>query len=165
MTSTFFKQEAYKQETDEVFITLVTMTSDELDEPMRFGSDPYEKLTDLGEDIYGVTSNGENFIFAPFDIWLPRDDKTGAVSAKIVIANTDQRIVGYARSVTKPIDVKIECVLSSDVDYVEFSYDHFQLSNVNYNSIELSGDITLDYWGLEPFPSGRFTPSGFPGLF
>lgn len=165
MTSNTFKQEAYAQESEDVFIALMTLSSDELDEPIRLCTDPYERLTYLGEDIYGLNSNGEDFIFVPFDIWLPRDDKTGTVSAKVAIENVDRRIVGHARSVTKPIDVKIECVLASDINFVEFSYENFVLSNVNYDVVQLTGDITLDYWGLEPFPSGRFTPSGFPGLF
>lgn len=165
MTSSTFKQAAYAQETDEVVIALVTLYSDELTQPIRVCSDPYEKLIGLGDDIYGLVSNGDTYLFLPFDIWLPRDDKTGVVSAKFSIDNVDRNIVATARSVTKPVSVKIQCVLSDDVDRVEIEFDNFKLSNITYDVMQLTGDLTLDYWGLEPFPSGRFVPSDFPGLF
>lgn len=163
--SDYFKQVGYAQETDEVFIVLVTLDSDELEEPIRIASDPLQKLEDLGDDIYGVISNGDTYIFMPYDIWLPRDDKTGAVSAKMSIENIDRRIVETARSVTKPVNVAMKCVLASDPDTIEIEFDNFQLSNVKYDVMTVDGDLTLNYWGLEPFPSSTFTPSNFPGLF
>ncbi len=165
MTSNTFNQETYAQESEQVFIVLLTITSDELAEPIYISSDPYERLESLGVDVYGCTSNGNDFIFLPFEISLPRDDKTGTVSAKISIENVDRRIIETVRTITKPVNLKIQGVLSGDVDFIELEYDNFRLSNVNYDVMTVDGDITFDYWGLEPFPSGRFTPSGFPGLF
>ena len=163
--SSTFKQAAFAQETDEVFVVLVTLDSDELDEPVRICSDPLTQFPLLGDDIYGLVSNGDTFLFLPFEIWLPRDDKTGTVSAKISIENVDRRLVETARSVTRPVNVKMQCVLASDPDVIELEFDNFQLSNVKYDVMIIEGDLTLNYWGLEPFPSNRFTPSNFPGLF
>jgi hypothetical protein len=87
------------------------------------------------------------------------------VSAKLRIENVDRSIVQYVRDIKKPVTVKIQIVLSEDVNAVEFEYDNFRLSNVSYDSQYVEGDLTLDYWGLEPFPSGRFVPSAWPGLF
>jgi hypothetical protein len=163
--SNTFKQAAFAQETDEVFAVLVTLDSDELEVPIRICSDPRDKLPLLGDDIYGMVSNGDTFVFMPFEIWLPRDDKSGTVSARISIQNVDRRLIDSARSVVKPITVKIQCVLSSDPDVIELEFDHFQLSTIKYNVMIIEGDLTLNYWGLEPFPSNCFTPSNFPGLF
>lgn len=160
-----FKESVFKQETDDVFIVLLTLKSDELLEDIRLTSDNLEKFNDLGTNVYGVTSNSLRYIFCPFEISLPRDDKTGTVSAKLSIQNVDRSIVQYARSVKSPITVKIQAVLSRDVNYVEQEFDNFKLSSVSYDSLVVEGSLTLDYWGLEPFPSGRFTPSNFPGLF
>lgn len=159
------KQAAYAQETDEVFVTLITLSSDELSEPVRICDDPTTSLSGLGDDIYGVVSNGDTFVFMPFDISLPRDDKSGTVSAKLSIQNIDRRVVEIARSVTKPVNVKIQSILASAPDDVEIEFDNFQLSNVKYDVMKVEGDLTLNYWGLEPFPSNNFTPSNFPGLF
>ncbi len=163
--SNTFKEAAFAQETDEVFVVLITLSTDELLEPLLLSSDPKEKFEDLGENIYGITSNGNRYIYLPFEIWLPRDDKSGTVSAKLSIENVDRRIIETARSVTKPINIKMQCVLASNPDYIELEFDNFQLSNVKYDVMTVEGDLTLNYWGLEPFPSNCFTPSNFPGLF
>jgi hypothetical protein len=165
LTSAAFKQAAYAQQTDEVFVTLVTLDSDELEEPIRICDDPHTRLEELGDDIYGIVSNGETYVFMPFEIWLPRDDKTGTVSAKMSIQNTDRRIVETARRVTRPVNVQMQCILASAPNTVEIEFNNFQLSNVKYDVMTVDGDLTLNYWGLEPFPSWCFTPSNFPGLF
>lgn len=165
MSSQSFKQEAYAQDTDVVFIALLTLSGDGLEEPIRVASDPFENLTEFGPDVYGVVSNSETFIYLPFDIILPQDNSTGVISAKLVIDNVDRSIIPHARSVTVPLDVKVQCVLSKDVDFVEFEFNHFKLTNVTYDAFSIEGDLDMNYWGLEPFPSGTFTPAQFPGLF
>ena len=161
--SLVFKQEAYKQETDVVTIALLTFESDELPEPIYVASDAFEMLPTAQVD--GVLSNGIEFIYMPFEIWLPRDDKTGTVSAKLMIENIDRVIVETVRSIRQPVHVKIQLVLSRDVDTVEREFKNFQLSNVRYDAMVVEGSLNLEYWGLEPFPSGRFVPAGFPGMF
>ena len=162
MVDAVFKQAAYAQHTDEVIIILVTLNNDEIPVPIRICSDPHTKIA---ENVYGCTSNGDMYVFTPFEIELPRDDNTGTVSAKLRIQNVDRQIIQYARSVSKPLNVTIQCVLASDLDNVQLNYDFFKLSNIQYDSLVIEGTFTMDYWSLEPFPSGRFTPSGFPGLF
>lgn len=163
MVSSTFREAAYASQTDEVIIALVTFTSDQLAAPILVASDPYELLPSAG--VRGVVSNGDEYIYLPFEIYLPQDDEGGATKARIRVDNVDRQMVAAARSVTKPINVKMQIVLSSDVDLVEMEFDNFQLSNVNYDAYAIEGDLTLNFWNLEPFPSGRFTPSNFPGLF
>lgn len=163
LTSSSFDQQFFSQETESVFIVLLTLSNDDLDEDIRIASDPYELLPTA--NVRGVESDGLEYIFMPFEITLPRDDSTGTVSATLTIDNVEREVIAQARSVRTPINVKMQCVLSDDVDVVEIEYDYFQLSNVSYDSMTVSGELTLDYWGLEPFPSGRFIPSQFPGLF
>lgn len=165
MISDNLKQAGYAQETDVAIIVLLTITSPELTDAIRVCNVPVEKFSDLGENVYGCVSNGERFLFLPFDITLPQDDKTGAVSAKLTIDNVNREIVQYARSTRKALNVCIQCVLSNDLDYVELEYKDFKLTNVTYDGFQVSGNLSVDYLGLEPFPCGRFTPSGFPGLF
>lgn len=165
MISEEFRRAAFSQETDVAVIVLLTLETPELPEKVKVCNVPVEKFEDLGESVYGVTSNNERYIFLPFDIVLPQDDKTGAVSAKLTIDNVNRQIVQYARETRKPLNVGIQVVLSNNLDYVELEYNEFKLTNVSYDGFEVSGDLSVDYLGLEPFPAGRFTPSGFPGLF
>lgn len=165
MISENLKQVAYAQETDVVFITLLKLKTEELPTELYLCDVPVEKFTDMGENVYGCTSNNQRYIFLPFEITLPKDDKTGAVTAKLTIDNVNRQIVQYARETKKPINVDIKCVLSNDIDYPEIEFNNFKLTNVSYNGFTVSGNLSIDYLGLEPFPCGRFTPSGFPGLF
>lgn len=164
MTSSTFKQAMYAQETDEVVICLLTITSEALTDPVRVC---YAPLTDALPvlNVPGLVSNGEEFVFVPFDIILPRDDKTGTVSAKLQMDNVEREVIDIVRGIRKPAKVKIQAILASDPDFIEMEYTDFLLSNVSYDADYVEGDLTLEYWALEPFPSGRFTPSGFPGLF
>lgn len=165
MISDNLRQAAYAQETDVAVIVLLTLSTPDLPDTIRVCNVPVEKFTDLGENVYGVTSNQQRYIFLPFDITLPQDDKTGAVSAKLTIDNVNRQIVQYARQTRKALNVGIQVILSNNLDYVELEYNDFKLTNVSYNGFSVEGDLSVDYLGLEPFPAGRFTPSGFPGLF
>lgn len=165
MISDNLKQAVYAQETDVAVIVLLTLSTPDLLDDIRVCNVPVEKFDDLGDNVYGVVSNNQRYLFLPFDIELPQDDKTGAVSAKLTIDNVNRQIVQYARQTKKPINVNIQVVLSNNLDYVELESDDFKLSNVTYDGFSVSGNLTIDYLGLEPFPCGRFTPSGFKGLF
>lgn len=165
MISDNFRRAAFAQETDVAVIILITLSSDDLPDAIRVCSAPVEAFSDLGDNVYGVTSNGNRYLFLPFEIELPQDDKTGAVTAKLTIDNVSREIVSYARSVKSAMNVSIQCVLSNALDDVELEYNDFKLTNVSYNAFTVQGDLSIDYLGLEPFPCGRFTPSGFPGLF
>ena len=165
LISNNLKQAAYAQETYVAIIVLLTLSSPELTDAIRVCNVPVEKFDDLGENIYGCVSNGQRYLFIPFEIDLPQDDKTGAVSAKLNIDNVNRQIVQYARETKQALDCDIQCVLSNNLDYIELEYKGFKLTNVKYDGFTVSGNLSIDYLGLEPFPCGRFTPSGFPGLF
>ena len=165
MISNNMKEAAYAQETDVAVIVLLTLSTTDLPDDIRVCNVPVEKFDDLGDNVYGVTSNNQRYLFLPFDIELPQDDKTGAVTAKLTIDNVNRQIVQYARQSKKPINVNIKVVLSNNLDYVEMESDDFKLTNVIYDGFSVNGNLSIDYLGLEPFPCGRFTPSGFKGLF
>lgn len=165
MISENFRRAAFSQETDVAVIVLLTLSTEDLPDDIRVCNVPVQKFPELGVNVYGLVSNNKQYLFLPFDIELPQDDKTGAVSAKLTIDNVNRQIVQYARETKKPINVTVQVVLSNNLDYVEFESTDFKLTNVNYNGFSVSGDLSIDYLGLEPFPCGRFTPSGFPGLF
>lgn len=165
MISDNLRQVSYAQETDVAVIILLTLRTNDLPDAIRICSTPVEKFADLGENVYGCTSNGQRYLFLPFNIVLPQDDKTGAVTAKLTIDNVNRQIVQYARETKSAINVDIQVILSNDLDAVELEFKDFKLTNVSYDAFTVSGDLSVDYLGLEPFPCGRFTPSGFPELF
>lgn len=157
------KQAVFAQETSEVFITLVTITHPDFADDIRIASDPFELLPVAG--VKGVVSRGDEYIFLPFNISLPAQDDTGIARANISIDNISREIVAAVRTASSALTITIEIVLSSDVDSPEVTVQDFRLDRVTYDAFTISGDISVEYFDLEPFPSGRFNPSDFPGLF
>ena len=161
--STAFKQAVNAQQTSEVFITLVTISHPDFTDDIRVASDPFELLPDAG--VRGVVSRGEEYIYLPFNITLPAQDDTGVARAMISIDNVSREAIQKVRQATTSPSITIEIVMSSDVDTVEVSVNDFRLERVPYDAFVLSGEISVEYYDLEPYPTRRFTPSDFPGIF
>jgi len=140
--------------TAEVFIVLLTIDHDDLVTPIRVSSD--------GVD---TTSRGEVFIAFPFDLSLPTDRARDVPRATLAIDNVDRQIVTSLRKISSAPDVTIEIVFASDPETVEVAFTDFQLRDVRYDSLVVTGDMTLDSLAAEPYPSGTFTPAGFAGMF
>ena len=161
--SNAFKAAIYAQQTSEVFIVLATISHPSFEDDIRAASDPFELLPDAG--VRGVVSRGLEYVYMPFVINLPAQDDTGIARASLSIDNIDRRIVAAVRSASSALNVSFEIVLASDVDTPELSVQDFRLERVTYDAFTVSGDISMEYFDLEPFPARRFTPSDFPGLF
>lgn len=157
------KMAMYAQQTSEVFIILITIEHPNFTDPIRVASDSFEVLPDAG--VRGVLSRGMEFVYVPFTLELPQEDDTGVSRATLSIDNISREIVAYVRQASSSLNVTIEIVLSSNVDLVEITAPDFKLDNVSYDAFTVTGDLTMEYFELEPFPARRFTPSDFPGLF
>lgn len=157
------KAALYAQSTDEAFIILITINHSTFTDPVRVASDPLELLPVAG--VRGVVSRGEEFVFLPFNIELPAQDDSGVAKARLSVDNISREIVAAVRTATSALSINIEIVLASDPDTVEVSIEDFRLDRVTYDALTVSGDISVEYFDLEPFPARRFTPSDFPGLF
>lgn len=157
------KQAVYAQQSEEVFIVLLTIEHENFTQPIRVASDPFEVLPDAG--VRGVVSRGDEFLFVPFTINLPLQDDQGIARASLSVDNISREIVAAVRQASTALTVGIEIVLASDVDTPEMSIQDFRLESVSYDAFTVSGDLSVEYYDLEPFPARRFTPSDFPGMF
>ena len=161
--STALIEEANSQQTEVVFVHLLTITSPSLTEVIRICDDPNQLLPVAG--VRGVISRGNEFIFLPFQFSLPNDDSTGVGKARISIDNVDRRIVQAIRQAGSEISLKVEIVTSLDFDSPEISLDNFSLTGIGYDALTVTGEVIVQYSDTEPFPFARFTPSRFTGLF
>ena len=156
--SATFKTSVFAQETDEVFIVLLTLDHEEMEEPLRLCSDVKPGLANF-------TSRGEEYLSFPFDLSLPDDSPDRAPTARISIDNVDRQLVAIARSISTPPTVTIEVIRASSPDTVEATWDDFTMKEIRYNALTIEGDLTLENITQEPYPCDCFTPSGFPGCF
>lgn len=148
--------------TDEVFIILVTIDHEGLEVPIRVSND---NLHVLSTGQRGVISNGDEYVYLPFNIVLPNLERDTLPSSKIVIDNIDRAITAALADITEPPEVRIQIALSSDPDIIDYDIQGFKLNTVTYDELQIEGTLSVEYFANEPFPAPRFTPSRFPGLF
>jgi hypothetical protein len=153
--SSQFIEAVNASETDEAFLVLLTITHAELPEPIRVTSDSVETV-----------SQGNTFVPFPFKIALPEvDSDSSGILASIEIDGVDPRIVKALRKIQSYPMFKVEVVLASSPDTIEVTWPQFKLSNAKYDAQSVTGDLVLELLDQVPFPSGKFDPARFPGLF
>jgi hypothetical protein len=156
------KEALFAQQTNEAYMMLVTIDHDSLAVPIRITTDPYE---DIGDDVLGVISRSQEFVALPFELTWPNEDEDQSPVSRVRIDNISREIVAAVRNINSPADFTVEIVTATDPNTVEASLVGFQLRNVRYDAFVVEGDLTIEIFDQEPFPSGRFDPARFPGLF
>ncbi len=147
-------QSLYRQETDDVFLILLTIDHGSLSAPIRVTSDSVDTV-----------SRGESFVAFPFDLSLPEDSETLSATAKLQIDNIDRQIIAAMRQMTTMPTVLLEIIRAAAPDIVEASFPDFRLSQIQYDALTISGELTIEDFTAEPYPSGVFGPANFSGLF
>ena len=141
------------EDTDEVWLVLVTIEQADLTEPIR--------VVNNNEDI---TSGGDLFVAYAFEVELPGEQADTPGQGRLKIDNTDKVIVEAVRSINGVPTVTLEVVLASDPDTIEISYTGLRMRNIGYDVGFVTGDLVFDDVLTEPV-SVDITPSRFPGMF
>ncbi|MFN3827781.1 MAG: DUF1833 family protein [Micavibrio sp.] len=150
-------------ETDEVFILLLTLTHDSLEEPIRVCDNGLGDLPIAG--VWGTESRGDEFVQMPFEFTLPGEGENQSPFSRIRIDNVSREITKAVRSISSAPEVKAEVVLASDPDTVEISLEGFNLINVTYDQLVVEGTLSVEQFEDEPYPGDRYMPSITPGVF
>lgn len=151
-------------------VTLLTIydPSDDTSVLLRIADNYTQRLNDAATDAeinYGIISRGTNFYFLPMEISLPSEEPNAAPRCSIVLTDVTKQVVPIIRQISGPPRVKIELVLNSTPDTVEMSFDKFYLSSISYNANQVTAELSMIDFAVEPFPAYSFTPKYFPGLF
>lgn len=117
------------------------------------------------EVIYGVRSNGEDFIFLPMEIGLPSEEEAQAPRCSITLHDVTRYVTPIIRSITASPKIKMELVLAKTPNVVEVSFDGFYINSFTYNADMVSANLSMIDLEREPFPMHSFTPRYFPGMF
>lgn len=151
--SSVLTEAIYSESTERVFIELIEISHEDLDEPIRLTTDGAETV-----------SNGMTFLPYPFDIVLPNDDDESQPSAALNISNVDQRVIAAIRTVTTPATFKIWVVLDDDPDRIERGPWVMELQDIRYNATNVSARIVVPSLLNEPFPSNTYNTVDYPAL-
>jgi Domain of unknown function (DUF1833) len=159
-----FRTAAHAEQTGEILVLLVTLTHEDLDDPIRLSSDPTTRLS-VDPLRYGTVSRGDTYDFLPMSLVLPEESEDTIPAMQVVVDNVSRALIPLLRSISTPAIVTVELVLASAPDNVEATWPEFELSSSSPSAQQVSIDLTTESDANEPYPSGLFTPAGFPGLF
>ena len=144
----------YTQESNDPFLTLITLTHDSFAGPIR-----------LVNNSEAIVSRGETFLAFPVKIQLPVDDGETGREVKIEFDNVALDLINEIRTVTTPISVTLEMVLASMPDAVQIELAELVLGNLNYNKTRISASLIMDGFLSTELTSEKYTPSAYPGIF
>lgn len=153
----------YAQETGEIFVILITITHPDLKDESGNPA-PLRACTELLPARAPFVSNGDEFVYFPFQIELPLDAADELSQTRLRIDNIDGSIIDAIRALRQPPSVLLQIVLSSTPDIVEAEFD-MQLLDIDYDAIEIVGTLGWENILTEPYPGESVTPKFFPGLF
>lgn len=148
------RRASFSQETDIGFLILLTIDHSSMEAPLRF----------VAWDV-NIPSRGNTYYRFPFEITLPKDSIDDPPRMQLRIDNVDRTIVQTLRTLKTRADITVEIVTTEDPDTVEASFTGFKLSDVQYDAFTVSGSLEPETLIREPYPSSRFTPGSFRGVF
>ena len=142
----------YQTTTNEAFLWLLTITTSK------------ENIL-LVNNMEDIVSRGKKYTAYPFDISLPVEDGSKALALTLKIDNVDQVLIESIRGFLEPPVMKLELVLSSDFNTVEKKIDFLRLSNVEYDQLQIRGQLKPNNVLGNSFPASSYDPAQFPALF
>ena len=141
------------EETDEVWLVLLTITHPDLTDTIR-----------LVNNIENVESQGYTFIGLPFEIELPSEGERPG-EARLKVDNVNREIVEAIRTIgLVPPQVQIQLVLASQPNQLEYQVPVMTLRDASYDVSYVSGVLRFEDITTEPVCDTQ-TPQRFPALF
>jgi hypothetical protein len=171
----------FSPESDDTLVTLITFypspyPGNANPSPIRICDNYTKRLAAFTTDtqlVYGVTYKSEDFIFLPIQITLPNDDTSASPRASLTIYDVTYLLTETIRSITGPVQVKIELVLRSLLDNdtqnalvtPEVVFNGFYITSFTYTQDQVQASLEMIDYATEPFPAYSFIPAYFPGIF
>lgn len=152
--SSTFRAAAFAQETDQIYLLLLTIDHADLAAPIR-----------VVNNYADVVSSGDTYTGMPFEITLPPDNDESLSSAQLSIQNVDRQIVQAVRDIDSAPTVTLSVVLAASPNTIEAGPYEMTLRDVSYDALVVTGSLSVEDMMNEPYPGDFFTPGEFPGLF
>lgn len=150
--STEVKSQIFAQESDDPFLTLVTLDHE------LFTARLVNNSTD-------IVSNSLLYTAIPMRVRLPIDDGETSRDFAIDFDNISLELISNLRAVTGDISVQIDLILASMPDVIQMSHADLRITTITYDKQRISARIVLDNFLNIEMTSERYTPSLYPGMF
>lgn len=148
----------FKLEIDDAILVLVTIVHPQI-EPIRVVNN-----LSVESGAGNIISRGETYIAYPFNLDLPANTDDSP-RATLTIANVDRRISDAINNLDSSPIISFEIVAASEPDNVIIRFPRFELVDVTWNAVSISGELIQASYASEPFGFVRVTPGLFPALF
>ena len=150
-------QALFAEHTGDVICEAITITHDDLVDPVR-----------LVSNTEPISWNGNEYSPFPFEITLAPDVEETMPVVQVVIDNIHRDLIANLRSWESPPDVELE-IFRIDADRKltrEIGTDMFSLRTASWDAHTIRARLAYEYDVLnEPAVKDRFTPNLAPGLF
>lgn len=152
--SSAFKIALLEQNTDEVFLWLLTIEHQESSTTFR-----------LVNNLDDVVSRGDTYMAFPFQFVLPEDDGETLPTIQISVDNVSLELIEIVRTYGTGITITAEIIMASAPDNVEYSIDDLSLVDATYNSQSITLTAQIQDLLNQRFPADDYLPRTFPGMF
>ncbi len=145
------RRAAYGQETDEVFIPLLTINHPSLSNPIRVSGDRVDTI-----------SRTDTYTAFPFDLPEPPDLTDEVASTTLTIDNVDQQIMLAIRGIADRPTLTLEVVLASDPDIVEIGPIEMEMVGIEADAFQIRAELRYDDPLEDQYPANSFNPNDTP---
>lgn len=154
MPSFEFQRGITAVETEEVFLTLLEISHDDMSETYYFV-----------DNTVSILSNGVVYDPYPFRITLPEDKEGVLPQVKLTIDNVDRKLTEALRGYSNPPNAVVKIILASNPDQIEMMIDNLKLRNIRFDTFQIEGALIMDSPLGRKFPASTFNPKQYPALF
>lgn len=149
----------------DALLAFLTITHPGLADPIRVVSDVIDYLRD------GLTFVGIPFAFRPLT------DRDGNPMTELRMSNVDRRLAQAIGKFTGRPTVALELCSTADFDLSVvpreplgtvapiYAFSAFSLVNITVTATDITAEVILQDYGVEPWPAIRATQDRLPGLF
>lgn len=145
------KVELNKRESTVAVLTLVTLSHADFASDHRMAFHPTD-----------ITSNSLVYT-ATWLQWTQPNAGSVQPRGQLQVWNGDGVVGALIDSVKTPIAVKVDRVLSNDLDTVLQSWPHYQWLNISYDAITATGQLSQRDFGRERWPPRVMNETEWPG--
>jgi hypothetical protein len=112
-----------------------------------------------------IRSRGNLYSAYPFKVTLPNDDNERLPTVTLEIDNVSGELMKWIRGFQTAPTLLLEIVTNINYDVVERSVGYLRLSQVDYDTMTITGSLEVDNILSWRFPADVYDPVQFPGVF
>ena len=159
-------QDLFAQYSDAAFITLVILSvPDKTGGPTDYNC---YHLTNNVVDVVSTAQDGvtpQTYVAFPMDLTFPTDQNGQISGARFSVTNVSRDIVDFIHQFSTGMTVEMILVNSKELNTVVRRDPCYRWIGVTYDTLSIAGQLSVEDYLSEAYPSKVMGPANFPGLF